>query len=65
MTATNEVVAHVGMRLIELTSRQHESLFHALITLVDMLERLEGHVERVEQRLSAIESHITTTGAKP
>ncbi|NVZ08833.1 hypothetical protein HW932_06120 [Allochromatium humboldtianum] len=60
MTATNEVVAHVGMRLIELASRQHETTFHALITLADMLERLETHVERVEQRLDTIESHITT-----
>ena len=63
MTATNEVVAHVGMRLIELTSRQHETIFHGIVTTLDLLERLESHVERIEQRLSAIESRITTTGA--
>lgn len=56
MTATNEVVAHVGMRLIELTSRQTETLFHAIVTALDMLERLESHVERIEQRLERIDA---------
>ena len=65
MTATNEVVAHVGMRLIELTSRQHESLFHGIVTTLDLLERLESHVERIEQRLERIESHTASGDNNP
>ena len=46
-------------------TRQNEALIHGIVTTLDLLERLESHVERVEQRLDAIESHITTTGDNP
>ena len=59
------VAAHAAIRIIDVMTRQNEALIHGIVTTLDLLERLESHVERVEQRLDAIESHITTTGDNP
>lgn len=65
MTQTNEstVAAHVGVRLIELMTRQHERIYHAIVTLAAMLDRLESHVEAIEQSIARIEAY--TNGEKP
>ena len=66
MTAMSEatVTAHAAIRIIDVMTRQNEALIHGIVTTLDLIERLESHVERIEQRLDAIESHITT-GANP
>ena len=66
MMSEATVAAHVGVRVLDAMTRQNESLYHGIVTLAGLIERLEEHTERIEQRLSAIESHIiTTNGANP
>lgn len=52
------VAAHAALRILEVMTRQNESLFHGIVTLADRLERLESHVEAIEQRFERIEAHI-------
>ena len=66
MSEEATVAAHAAIRILDVMTRQNESLYHGIVTLAGLIERLEEHTERIEQRLSAIESHIiTTNGANP
>ena len=60
MTAMSEatVAAHAAIRILDAMTRQNESLHHSIVTAVDMLERLEAHIERIDKRLEVIERGV-------
>lgn len=58
MSEEATVAAHAAIRIMDVVTRQSESLHHGIVTLADMLWRLECHAEIIEQRLERIESYV-------
>lgn len=63
MMSEATVAAHAAIRIMDVVTRQSESLHHGIVTLADMLWRLECHAEIIEQKLERIEAHINASRA--
>lgn len=44
--------AYAAIKILDVMTTQHETVCQALMTLARVVERLENHVEKIEQHLN-------------